>query len=68
MKYAIFAALVAVVVVVTQAIAGGYDLTYKSIDELSTLSAPASGDFLVIYDASVDDFKKIDALYYASAS
>jgi hypothetical protein len=39
-----------------------YDLTQKSIDELSEdSSAAASGDFYVRYDASAKEFKKIDA-------
>lgn len=44
-----------------------YALAYENIDELATLAAPASGDFLVIYDASAGEFKKIDAEYYAAA-
>ena len=47
--------------------ADGFDLTYKNIDELEELAAPATGDFLVIYDVSEGVFKKIDAEYYASA-
>lgn len=44
-----------------------YALAYKKIDELEVLAAPASGDYLVIWDASAGEFKKIDATYYASA-
>ena len=42
-------------------------LTYLNIDELETVAAPATGDFLVIFDASAGVFKKIDAEYYAAA-
>lgn len=44
-----------------------YALAYQNIDELEVLAAPASGDYLVIYDASAGKFKKIDATYYAAA-
>lgn len=44
------------------AFADGYDLTHKSIDELTEdTSAPASGDFTVRYDDSAREFKKVDA-------
>ena len=45
----------------------GFELAYKNIDELPELAAPATGDWLVIYDVSTQTFKKIDAEYYASA-
>lgn len=40
-----------------------YDLAYKNIDELPTLAAAsfASGDWIVAYDASADQFVKVDA-------
>ena len=44
-----------------------YALAYKNIDELETLAAPATGDYLVSYDASAGEFKKIDAEYYGAA-
>jgi hypothetical protein len=44
-----------------------YSLAYLNIDELAELSAPATGDWLVIYDVSTGEFKKIDAEYYAAA-
>jgi len=44
-----------------------YALAYMNINELAELAAPASGDFLVIWDASAGEFKKIDATYYAAA-
>jgi len=45
----------------------GFELAYKNIDELPTLAAPATGDFLVIWDVSTQTFAKIDAEYYAAA-
>ena len=44
-----------------------YALAYQNINELKTLAAPATGDLLVIWDASAKEFKSIDAEYYASA-
>lgn len=42
--------------------ADGYDLTHKSITELTEdTSAPASGDYTVRYDDSTREFKKVDA-------
>lgn len=43
-----------------------YALTTKSINELKTLAAPDTGDYLVIWDASAREFKKIDAEYYGA--
>jgi len=44
------------------AYADGYDLTHKSVDELTEdTTAAASADFLVRYDASADEFKKVGA-------
>ena len=41
--------------------------TYCNIDELEVLSAPATGDWLIIFDVSTGVFKKIDAEYYTAA-
>lgn len=44
------------------ALADGYDLTVKSVQELKTQSGgAASGDYTVRYDASADEFVKVDA-------
>lgn len=44
-----------------------YALAYMNINELEELAAPATGDWLVIFDVSTGKFKKIDAEYYAAA-
>lgn len=39
-----------------------FDLTFKSLDELPTFAgAVASGDFLILWDASQNKFVKVDA-------
>lgn len=41
---------------------GKFDLTFKSLDELPTFAgAVASGDFLILWDASQNKFVKVDA-------
>lgn len=47
----------------------GYDLAYKKIDELEVLAGGsiASGDYIVVYDASAGVYKKVDATYFAAA-
>lgn len=46
-----------------------YDLANLSIDELPTLAGAsiASGDFIVVYDASQRRFVKVDATYFGAA-
>lgn len=42
--------------------ANGYELTFKSIDELPLFAgAVAAGDFLILWDASQDKFVKVAA-------
>lgn len=56
-------AAVALVAMSGLAIAGGNELAYFKIPELTTLSAGsvASGDFVPVYDASAKKVKKVDA-------
>lgn len=47
--------------IATTAFASGNDLAYKKITELETATTVASGDYTVVYDASTDTVKKVDA-------
>lgn len=53
--------LVVLAFVASTAFASGNDLAYKRIQELETTTTIESGDYTVVYDASADSVKKVDA-------
>jgi hypothetical protein len=53
--------LVVLAFVASTAFASGNDLAYRRIQELETATTVESGDYTVVYDASTDSVKKVDA-------
>ncbi len=53
--------LVSMLVFAVTCLADGYDYAYKNVNELETATSTASGDLILVYDASEDKGKTMDA-------